>query len=54
MHNHTINCNNGFVVQIIITVQQRLKGHQYWWLPSGYDPEIGHFQKWLAWWLPGG
>ena len=23
--------------------------------PAGsYDLEIGHFQKWLAWWLPGG
>ena len=26
---------------------------QYRWLADGYDLEIGHFQKWLAWWLPG-
>ena len=31
-----------------------MQGHQYWWLAGGYDLEIGHFQKWLAWWLPGG
>ena len=23
--------------------------HQYWWLAGGYELEIGHFQKWLAW-----
>ena len=27
---------------------------QYQWLPGGYDLEIEHFSKWLAWWLPGG
>ena len=29
-------------------------GHQHRWLAGGYDLEIGHFQKWLAWWLPDG
>ena len=24
------------------------------WLAGGYDMEIGPFQKWFAWWLPGG
>ena len=28
--------------------------HQYPWLEGGYELEIGHFQSWLAWWLPGG
>ena len=27
----------------------KVSGHQYWWLESRYDLEIGHFQKWLAW-----
>ena len=31
-----------------------LKNHHYQWLSGGYDLEIGHFQKWLAYWLPGG
>ena len=31
----------------------KLSGHQYWWLAGGNELEIGHFQKWLAWWLPG-
>ena len=30
----------------------KMSGHQ--WLSAGYDMEIGHFQTWLAWWLPGG
>ena len=25
-----------------------------WWLACTYDLEIGHFEKWLAWWLRGG
>ena len=32
----------------------KVSGHQYQWLAGGYDLEIGHFLKWLAWWLPGG
>ena len=32
----------------------KVSGHQYQWLAGGYDLEIGHFKKWLAWWLPGG
>ena len=31
-----------------------MKGHLYQWLAGGYDLEIGHFWKWLAWWLLGG
>ena len=27
---------------------------QYRWLAGRYDLEIGHFYKWLAWWLPVG
>ena len=33
---------------------QRVKGHQHQWIAGGYDLEIWHFYKWLAWWLPGG
>ena len=36
--------------QVIIKVSV----HQYWWFAGGCDLEIGHFYKWLAWWLPGG
>ena len=32
----------------------KVSGHQYWWLAGGYDLQIGHLQKWLAWWLPDG
>ena len=32
----------------------KVLGYQYQWLAGGYDLEIGHFLKWLAWWLPGG
>ena len=32
----------------------KVLGHQYWWLVGGRDLEIGQFQKWLAWWVPGG
>ena len=32
----------------------KVSGHQHRWLAGGYDLEIGHFQKWLAWWLSGG
>ena len=30
-----------------------MKSHQYRWLVGGNDLEVGHFQKWLPWWLPG-
>ena len=29
-------------------------GHQHRWLVGGYDLEIGHFKRWIAWWLAGG
>ena len=32
----------------------KTKGQQYQWLAGGYDLEIGHVYKWIAWWLPGG
>ena len=32
----------------------KVKGHQYWWLAGGYDLEIGHFWRWIAWLLAGG
>ena len=32
----------------------KVLGHQYERLPGGYELEIGHFYKWLAWWLPCG
>ena len=31
----------------------KVSGHQCQWLAGGYDLEIGHFNKWLVWWLPG-
>ena len=27
--------------------------YQHWWLAGGYDLKTGHFQRWIAWWLPG-
>ena len=32
----------------------KVSGYQYRWLAGGYDLEIGHFKKWLVWWLLGG
>ena len=31
-----------------------MKDQQHRWLAGGYDLEIGHFQRWIAWWLAGG
>ena len=31
-----------------------ISSHQHQWLAGGYDLEIGHFWKWLAWWFPSG
>ena len=36
--------------QVIIKVLD----HQHQWLVGGYDLELGHFQRWIAWWLAGG
>ena len=53
-HNHLLTTGTDYPslagTRAIISVS----GHQYWWLAGGYDLEIGHFQKWLGWWLPGG
>ena len=29
----------------------KVLGHQYRWLAAGYDLEMGHIWKWIAWWL---
>ena len=39
-------------VGVVIII--KVKGHQHWWLASGYGLEIGHLQRWIAWWLAGG
>ena len=46
-HNHLLTTGHQPDTLII-----KVKDHQYRWLADGYDLEIGHFQKWLAWWLP--
>ena len=54
-HNHLLT--NGTDDQTTFWLSpehQRVKGPQPWWLAGGNDLGIGHFQKWLAWWLPGG
>ena len=38
----------------IVRVMIKVKGHQHWPLANRYDLEIGHFYKWIAWWLAGG
>ena len=30
-----------------------MSGQQNQWLAGGYDLEIEHFYRWLAWWSPG-
>ena len=51
-HNHLLTTGTDDPTLQLSPESQRVKGHQYWWLAGGYDLEIGHFQKWLAWWLP--
>ena len=56
-HNHLLT--TGTDDPLIITLAGvgtiiKVSGYQYRWLTGGYDLEMGHFQKWLPWWLPGG
>ena len=30
----------------------KMSGYQHRWLAGGYDLEMGHFYRWVAWWLP--
>ena len=53
-HNHLPTTGTDDPTLWLSPERQRVKGHQYRWLADGYDLEIGHFQKWLAWWLSGG
>ena len=48
--NHHANHRYWWPDTLIITRAPASEG----WLAGGYDLEIEHFQKWLAWWLPGG
>ena len=51
-HNHLLNtCTDGPSLAGTII---KVLGHQYRQLAGGNDLEMGHFPKWLAWWLPGG
>ena len=58
-HNHmlttgTDTSDTWIITQAPLRVIIQLKGNQYSVLASDYDLEIGHFKKWIAWWLPGG
>ena len=54
-HNHLLTSDTDDPSLIGVWVSgDKVSGHQYWWLAGGYDLKIGHFKKWLAWWLPGG
>ena len=55
-HNRLLTNSTDDPSLLIITrapVIIKVLGHQCWWLAGGYDlhVEIGHFQKWLAWWI---
>ena len=56
-HNHLLTISTDNLTLIIGQAPERViikvKGHQHQWLAGGYDLKIEHFQKWLAWWLPG-
>ena len=58
-HNHLLTTGaDDPALSLLPDCQQRamikVKGHQYQWLAGGYDLEVGHFQRWLAWCLAGG
>ena len=50
-HNHLLTTSTD---DPLSPKRQQVKGHQYRWLADDYDLEMGHFQKWLTLWLPGG
>ena len=50
-HNHLLIAGTDDPTLIITII--KVSGNPYLWLAGGYDLEIGYFQKWLAWWLPG-
>ena len=54
-HNHLLTTGTDDPSLAGARVIIKVLGHQYRWLAGGYDLEVhvGHFQKWLAWWLPG-
>ena len=51
--NHLLTTGTGALI-IARAPASEVKGHQYQQLTGGYDLEIGHFSKWLVWWLPDG
>ena len=53
-HNHPANPGTDDQTIWVSPKSKSVKGHQYRWLAGGYDLEIGHFLRWLAWWLSGG
>ena len=50
-HNHTLTMGTDNPLLTGDRAIIEVSGYQYWWLASGYDLDIGYFQKWLAWWL---
>ena len=42
-HNHLLTTSTDDPTLWLSPECQQVKGHQYWWLASGYDLEIGHF-----------
>ena len=53
-HNHLLATGSDDPSLAGATTVMKVLSHQYLWLAGGYELEIGHFQKWLAWWLPDG
>ena len=55
-HNHLLTTGTSIDDPTLLEVS----GHQYWWLASGYDLEIGHFlevtstvvTRWIVTFLP--
>ena len=42
-HNHLLTTSADDLTLWLSPKQQRVKGHQHWWLAGGYDLEIEHF-----------
>ena len=53
-HNHLLTIGMNDIARAPARVIIKVLGYLYRWLACGYDLEIGHFQKWLAWFFRGG
>ena len=52
-HNHLLTTGTDDPSLASAQAISKVSNHQHRWLAGGYDLEIGHFKRWLAWWFLG-